>query len=127
MRFLGLLLVLGCRFRFDQLATDSDTLDAGALDAGAASNADVLDGASKSTCVGRMDGGDAHACAVRNDGSLWCWGANSLGQIGDGTVVDRPLPTHVMDSVQDVSAGMNDTCVLKTDHTVWCWGRNAVG
>ncbi len=36
-----------------------------------------------------------HACAVRSDLSVWCWGGNEAGQVGDGTTVDRPSPVQV--------------------------------
>ena len=36
-----------------------------------------------------------HTCAIRNPGTLWCWGRNSEGQVGDGTMVARPTPVQV--------------------------------
>jgi alpha-tubulin suppressor-like RCC1 family protein len=40
--------------------------------------------------------GDGHACARLADGSVACWGANESGQLGDGTTLDRHLPTFVI-------------------------------
>ena len=49
------------------------------------------------TDVARLSAGELHTCAQRSDKSLWCWGSNDFGQIGDGTaLVDRPAPTHVV-------------------------------
>ena len=39
--------------------------------------------------------GQSHTCVVRTAGHAWCWGANSVGQLGDGTTVDRPAPARV--------------------------------
>ena len=66
-----------------------------------------------------------HACAVKADGTMWCWGANGYGQLGDGTFVDRPAPVPVTALGSDViqaAAGYNFTCALKRDATLWCWG-----
>ena len=81
--------------------------------------------------------GDEHACALRSDTGLTCWGDDTSGELGDGTFGDahfqRPNPVHVMDGanpmtgVKAVSAGGFHTCALKTDTTVWCWGFDAHG
>jgi alpha-tubulin suppressor-like RCC1 family protein len=82
-------------------------------------------------------GGEAtyigHTCARKSDGTLWCWGANSNGQIGDGTTTSpRPSPVQVTalgTSVAKIhhSAGAYHTCAIKTDGTAWCWGANGEG
>ena len=74
--------------------------------------------------------GFSHTCAVKQDHTLWCWGSNDSGQLGDGTTTDRPLPVQVSAlgaAVAEVSAGDLFTCARKTDHTLWCWGNNASG
>jgi alpha-tubulin suppressor-like RCC1 family protein len=40
--------------------------------------------------------GSRHACARKNDGSVWCWGKNDRGQLGDGTKVDSVFPVKVV-------------------------------
>lgn len=40
-------------------------------------------------------GGFEHTCAIKNDGSLWCWGAGEEGQAGDGSGVDKHMPVNV--------------------------------
>ncbi|MFC1482168.1 RCC1 domain-containing protein [Myxococcota bacterium] len=71
----------------------------------------------------------SHTCAVRSDGTAWCWGANSDGQLGDGTGNAHSLPMSVVvltDAVS-ISAGNKHSCAVKTDGTAWCWGYNGNG
>lgn len=68
-------------------------------------------------------------CAIKTNGTLWCWGYNSSGQLGDGTTTGRTVPTAVGSSTDwsSVFVGYLTTCALKTDHTMWCWGENSSG
>jgi alpha-tubulin suppressor-like RCC1 family protein len=72
--------------------------------------------------------GNAHGCAVKRDGSVWCWGLNTTGQLGDGSVetTAAPVRAKVPVRVKAVSAGTH-TCALADDGTVWCWGRDVQG
>lgn len=76
-----------------------------------------------------MDGGGSHTCALWEGGQLQCWGDNSLGQLGDGTVDDRAVPTDidVGGTVLNVSAGSRHTCAVIAPSGVKCWGSNASG
>jgi len=73
----------------------------------------------------------AHACA-RVHGSLACWGANPLGQLGDGTRTDRYRPVIELDSAEiellggpgSVALGERHTCAIDALGNVWCWGSN---
>ena len=64
--------------------------------------------------------------AVKTDGSLWSWGYNGFGQLGDGTTTDRAAPKKIMDNVKYVSTseGGAYAAAVKTDGTLWAWGRN---
>jgi alpha-tubulin suppressor-like RCC1 family protein len=71
---------------------------------------------------------DSHvtAFALRSDGTIWAWGANDGGQLGDGTKTNRAAPTRVMDlaDITAVSPHCASAYALKTDGTVWFWGSN---
>lgn len=76
--------------------------------------------------------GQDHTCAVVDTtgkgGKVYCWGANTNGQLGDGTTTSRSTPTLVpgLDGVTTVSAGFGHTCAV-AEKTVSCWGRNDFG
>ncbi len=79
-----------------------------------------------------ISGEGAHTCAVKNDGTVWCWGWNQYGQIGDGNIgvgeyVVDPFNVDELDDVAMVSSGYGHTCALKNDGTIWCWGWNSSG
>ncbi len=72
--------------------------------------------------------GNKHACAVKNDFTVFCWGDNSKGQLGDGTTVQRNRPVQVsgiQTQARFVSAGDGHTCVI--GGSIWCWGDNTNG
>lgn len=72
---------------------------------------------------------DSHTCGIRADASLWCWGDNREGQVGDGTTEPRHTPTQIgaSQSWAQVSAGNAKTCAIRSDGTLWCWGRGYLG
>ena len=74
-----------------------------------------------------VSAGGAHSCASLGDASVWCWGANDSGQLGDGTTVDRPTPVRAAGAGGTVSAGALHTCASGPDHTISCWGADTSG
>ncbi len=78
--------------------------------------------------------GAAHTCAATEDGKVRCWGRNSSGQLGDGTMIDRlqPVETWEHGNVIEVHAGADFTCALHQHFdvpggAVNCWGSDARG
>jgi alpha-tubulin suppressor-like RCC1 family protein len=72
--------------------------------------------------------GEGHSLALLGDGTLYSWGANGYGQLGNGTTTDLRLPTPVsgLASVLGIAAGDSHTVAVRYDG-LWAWGRNAGG
>ena len=73
--------------------------------------------------------GRKHSAALKNDGTVWTWGENSSGQLGDGTNTNssQPVKTNGLSNITAISAGNNHTVALGGDKTVWTWGNNDNG
>lgn len=86
-------------------------------------------GGSVFTVWNAVAAGDSHSLAVVNDGTVWAWGLNTNGQIGDGTTNQYKMPKQItaLTSVSAVAAGASHSLALKTDGTVWAWGLNSNG
>ncbi len=82
----------------------------------------------------------SHTCGLRNNGTLWCWGNNALGQLGVGTVGDDQSPTtepartndegadwHALDAAGTREENRGHTCGIRDDGSLWCWGRSSSG
>ncbi len=75
-----------------------------------------------------ISAGTSTFLALKENGTVWGWGQNSYGQIGDGTQMDRSKPTRTLISeVVAISAGGDFGMALKKDGTVWTWGDNSKG
>jgi len=70
-----------------------------------------------------------YSLAVAADGTVWAWGNNSGGQLGDGTTTWGFAPVQVkgMNDVIAIASGFGHTLALRSDGTVWAWGRNRDG
>ena len=75
--------------------------------------------------------GSYHTCAIDNTGSLYCWGSNNFGQLGDGTNKQKQWPTLItLDdgvTVGQVVGGYKYTYVFNHDGNTICWGHNNFG
>lgn len=76
-----------------------------------------------------ISAGNYHCLALTQDGSVWSWGRNNYGQLGDGTTVEKTTPTRVpnLSGVIGIAAGWAHSVVIKSDGTVWSWGQNTSG
>ncbi|WP_327324223.1 CAP domain-containing protein [Streptomyces sp. NBC_01210] len=80
--------------------------------------------------VAAIAAGMNHSLALMRDGTVWAWGLNSAGQLGDGTTTERHVPVKVQGVtgvVAIAAAGTGHSLALKRDGTVWAWGSNNWG
>ena len=78
----------------------------------------------------QFTGGNTHAAAIKTDGTLWVWGSNLYGNLGDNTGTSRSSPVQTVAAGKNwkqVSAGGYITAAIKTDGTLWSWGWNQYG
>jgi alpha-tubulin suppressor-like RCC1 family protein len=72
--------------------------------------------------------GASHTCALRDDGTVRCWGGNNKSQLGPGSVTDEALPIAVpLTDIIALAAGDFHTCALTVDGLVKCWGDDTAG
>jgi hypothetical protein len=74
--------------------------------------------------------GVQHVCGIRSNGTLWCKGYNSYGQLADGTLVDQTTAVVQVGAGTDwlsVTAGSFHTCGLRAGGDLYCWGSNDYG
>ena len=77
--------------------------------------------------VKEIAGGTQHSMALRGNNTVWAWGYNYYGQLGDGTNTDKSSPVQVLTGVTAIASGGYHSMALKSDGTVWTWGENAEG
>jgi len=83
---------------------------------------------SSSTTWSQVAGGREHTLAIRSDGTLWAWGYNWAGQLGDGSGVTRHSPVQIgNDTWSQVACGELHTSAIQSNGTLWAWGRNHAG
>ena len=82
-----------------------------------------------SVTTGAVAAGASHSLAATSDGTVWAWGYNNYGQLGNGNQTQQPSPVRVqgLTGINAVAAGVNHSVALATDGTVWAWGANGNG
>lgn len=70
-----------------------------------------------------------HTLAIKSDGTLWAWGYNSLGTLGDGSTISEnsPIQIGIATDWQKIAGGYNHSVAIKNDGTLWAWGWNYYG
>jgi alpha-tubulin suppressor-like RCC1 family protein len=71
-----------------------------------------------------------HSLAVRAGGTVWAWGGNTNGRLGDNTTVNKSSPVSVVGGFTDwcqVAAGGYHSLAVRTNGTAWAWGGNTTG
>ena len=75
--------------------------------------------------------GNYVVCTFMEDGSLYCWGENNYGQVGDGTATERHTPVEVTlpvgRTVSQGDGGETHTCAVMDDGSLYCWGTIVTG
>lgn len=81
------------------------------------------------TNIIRISAGWFHILALKSDGTVWVWGNNSNGELGDGTIVGRWNPVQALNltNIVAVSGGDSHSSALASEGTIWKWGLNDVG
>lgn len=80
--------------------------------------------------AGGVDGGATGATlAIKTNGTLWAWGSNTFGTLGDGTTTDRSSPVQIgaLSDWAQVAVGDNQSYAIKTNGTLWAWGNSTAG
>ena len=81
------------------------------------------------TGVQDVAGGIMHSVALLADGTVWAWGDNTYGQLGDGTSTGSAVPVQVvgLTDIVSIASGEYHCLAVRSDGTVWAWGRNQYG
>ncbi|MBN2583637.1 MAG: hypothetical protein JXL80_11255 [Planctomycetes bacterium] len=81
------------------------------------------------SAVAAVEAGLYHTLALDDQGGVWAWGYNWVGQVGDGTTTDRREPVAVigLGACKAVAAGNYHSLAIAADGTLWGWGRNYFG
>jgi alpha-tubulin suppressor-like RCC1 family protein len=78
----------------------------------------------------QVSAGNDHSLGLRTNGTLWAWGCNGYGRLGDNTTINRSSPVSVVGGFTDwcqLSAGGSRSLGVRTNGTVWAWGANFQG
>lgn len=79
-------------------------------------------------CESKLAAGYFHSMKIKPDGTLWAWGNNDFGQLGDGTNNSKTNPVKIgNDKWKAVSSGYFHSVGIKDDGTLWAWGYNGYG
>ena len=129
---------VSCSYAIAAVKTDGTLWTWGRDNYGTLGNGTTIDRSSPVTTAGGgttwspiIDLGSYHSSAIKTDGTLWTWGQNTSGKLGDGTTIDRSSPVTTAGGGtnwrQVASAGVHHGAAIKTDGTLWTWGQNLNG
>jgi alpha-tubulin suppressor-like RCC1 family protein len=69
-------------------------------------------------------GSSAWSLAIKSDNTMWAWGSNTYGQLGNGNSYSQSSPVQVGGSWTSCCAGFNSAFAIRTDGTLYAWGQN---
>lgn len=93
----------------------------------------VIAGSASAAEHGIISGGIYHSVMLKEDGTVWAWGNNSVGQLGNNSTTHSSTPVQVLTSsgpltgIEKIDAGGNHCLALKSDGTLWAWGAGYYG
>lgn len=114
----------------------NNQLGQGVLNCATVSYPTAVGGPSPLQNVKQLDVTMSNSCALKNDGTVWCWGHNGYGQLGNNSTTEPPYPVQVLGGEQGgqyltnvikISLGAFYSCALTSDGSVYCWGDNLWG
>lgn len=74
--------------------------------------------------TGAIAAGQHHTLVLKEDGTVWAFGLNANGQVGNNSIIDALSPVQVLTGAVAIAAGYQHSLAVKADGTVWSWGRN---
>lgn len=77
--------------------------------------------------VAKVLAGSNSGYALKTDGTLWAWGSNTYGQLGDGTTTNRSAPVQIPGTFATISVGDQHVAATKANGSLWTWGNNTYG
>lgn len=89
----------------------------------------IIKGNTFASTVTQISAGESYSITLKSDSTLWVWGNNYYGQLGDSTTTERLSPIQVGNDTNwvSISAGSSHTMALKSNGTLWSWGSNEYG
>jgi len=92
----------------------------------------IINVAAEFTTTPMVAAGGAHSLALKSNGTVWAWGSNYRGELGDGndgpsTIHRTPIQALSLSGITAIAAGGSHSLALKSDGTVWAWGDNDYG
>jgi len=89
----------------------------------------IITSVSSASVTPQLSSGWYHTIALKSDGTVWTWGENESGQLGNGTTTSSNIPVQVYEisNITAIESGYLYNIVLKSDGTMWGWGSNTAG
>ncbi len=105
----------------------NDVLNCGACGRRCRAGSQCIEGVCSDQRIIAVAAGAQHSCVARENASALCWGSNTVGQLGDGSTLDSPIPLDTKLDLRQVISAQDFSCGISTSDTMLCWGDNRSG